>query len=496
MFFFIVRRLLVSIPILLASTFVMFFLVTISGDPLAEFRQSTDPNREQTMAAMRQRLDLDKPFTERYFEWITGIFRGDFGLNRDGQDVSVLLKQAVGTTLRLVIIATILSILLGIFVGVITAVRQYSVIDYGSTFAAFLFFSLPVFWLAVLLKEFGAIRFNDYLEQPGLSRNGIIALTLLTGLISAGLAGGKWRRRLIAGLGAGAVAVVALAIIDSTEWLTNPGFSPIAIAILAALAACLAAILFAPFSNTRVLVSALAAAAIGFVGSLLFSTWVDEMSWSRMGLLFLMTVGTGIATGAILGGEIDRRPAIQAGAVATFLVGIIVVVDRFLSAWEPGRTIATIGPRTPNLDAPFWETQVDYFGHQVLPSLALSLIGFAGFMRFTRSSMLETLGADYVRTAKAKGLPATQVILRHAFRTALIPVMTIIAISLGSIIDGAIITERVFAWKGMGSLFIEGLQQVDPYPVMGSLVVTSLAIVIMNAVADIMYAYLDPRIRQ
>ena len=116
-------------------------------------------------------------------------------------------------------------------------------------------------------------------------------------------------------------------------------------------------------------------------------------------------------------------------------------------------------------------------------------------MRFTRASMLETLESDYVRTAKAKGLPAMQVILRHAFRTALIPVMTVITISFATAIEGAVITERVFGWQGMGSLFIEGLNEVDPYPVMGFLVVASVSIVVMNAVADVLYAYLDPRIR-
>jgi peptide/nickel transport system permease protein len=220
------------------------------------------------------------------------------------------------------------------------------------------------------------------------------------------------------------------------------------------------------------------------------------MTWTRMLVLTVLTLGTGAAVGAIVGGEIDRVSAIRAGMTAAFMVGTIVSFDKFISAWKPGRTIGTIGPKTPNLDAPFWETMVDYAGHQVLPTMALALIGFATFMRFTRSSMLDTLKSDYVRTAKAKGLPATQVIMRHAFRTALIPVMTVVTISFATVIEGAVITERVFAWKGMGSLFIEGLQEVDPYPVMGFLVVTSISIVLLNAIADIMYAYLDPRIRQ
>ncbi len=496
MFFFILRRFLVSVPILLASSFVMFGLVTISGDPLAEFRQSTDPNAPQTMATMRRLLELDKPFAERYFDWLGGLFTGDFGLNRDGQEVSALLTQAMGTTFRLVIIATIASIVIGLFVGIITAVRQYSAIDYGSTFAAFLFFSLPVFWVAVLLKEFGAIRFNDYLERPGLSVLGIAIVTALSAAIVGGLAGGDWRRRGIAAGGAAAVTLIALVIIDATDWLMNPGLSLPAIIVLALLGGAFAALIYAPLENRPVLLSGVIAGVVGVIGSLVLDSWVQDMSWTRMFLLLVISLATGAAIGAVLGGEIDRRAAVQAGMTSTFIVGIVVVIDQFISAWEPGRTIATIGPRTPNLDAPFWPTMVDYAGHQVLPSLALALIGFATYMRFTRASMLETLESDYVRTAKAKGLPATQVIMRHAFRTALIPVMTVIAISFATIIEGAVITERVFAWQGMGSLFIEGLQEVDPYPVMGFLVVVSISIVLLNAVADIMYAYLDPRIRR
>lgn len=496
MFFFIVRRFLVSIPILLASSFLMYFLVTISGDPLAELRQSRDPNAEQTMAQLRITLELDKPFHERYFSWLTGLFRGDFGLNRDGQDVSALLGQAMGTTFRLIILATLASILLGLVVGIITAVRQYSAIDYTSTFAAFLFFSLPVFWLAVLLKEFGAIKFNDYLEQPGLSTAGIVILVVLGAVIAAGLAGGSRRRRIAVGGATGAVLAVSLVIIDVTDWLVNPGLSLIAIILLAAVAGALSAMIFAPLSNQNVLAAGLASAAAGVVGSTVVSSWIDDMSWLRLLVLLVVALGTGAAIGAALGGEIDRAAAIRAGMTAAFLVGTFVVFDRFISAWEPGRTIATIGPKTPNLDAPFWETMVDYAGHQVLPSLALALIGFATFMRFTRSSMLDTLKSDYVRTAKAKGLPATQVIMRHAFRTALIPVMTVVVISFATVIEGAVITERVFGWKGMGSLFIEGVAEVDPNPIMGFIVVTSVSIVLMNALADILYAYLDPRIRR
>jgi peptide/nickel transport system permease protein len=496
MFFFIVRRMLVSIPILLASSFVMFFLVTISGDPLADLRISTNPNRDQLIAARRQRLNLDESFISRYIDWLSGILRGDFGQNRDGQDVSALLGDAVVTTFRLVLLATLISIVLGIVVGIITAVRQYSIIDYSSTFAAFLFFSLPVFWLAVLLKEFGAIKFNDFLEAPGLSATGIVILSVLPAIFAYGLVRGEPRRRLAVGAITGLAFMVVLLIIDATDWMYNPGLSLGVVALLSLGAGVGAAALFAPLENRRVLAAGVLTALVGVVGSIVFNSWIEDPTWAQLTLLLFFSLVTGFVVGSAVGGEVDRRPAVSAGIWATLGVGLIVVVDQFISAWSPGRTIATIGPQSPNLEGPFWFRMIDYAGHQILPSLSLALIGFATFMRFTRSSMLETLKSDYVRTAKAKGLPGTQVIMRHAFRTALIPVMTVVTISIATIIEGAVITERVFAWKGMGSLFIEGLTNVDPYPVMGFLLITSIVIIFMNAVADIMYAYLDPRIRR
>jgi peptide/nickel transport system permease protein len=496
MIYFIVRRFIVSIPILWASSLLMFWLVTLSGDPLAELRQSTDPNREQTIAQLRASLELDKPFLERYLSWLSGLASGDFGLNREGQEVSVLLSQAAGTTFRLILLATLVSIVIGIVFGVVSAVRQYSAIDYGTTFSAFLFFALPVFWLAVLLKEFGAIRFNDYLENPGLSTTGIVALAVLVGLIVSSLVGGDRRRRLMLAIGAGVVAAVGLAWMDSAEWLGNPGLSAVALVIFGIIGAVAAASSFAPLSERRVLASAVGAALICVVISLFLDSWIANLNWVTLTLALVLAIVIGVALGAGLGGEIERSNAMRAGGLAGFVAFSIIGFDRFISAWSPGRTVATIGPKTPNFEGTFWPTLVDYAGHQVLPTIALALIGFATYSRFTRASMLETLNTDYVRTAKAKGLPATQVILRHAFRTALIPVMTVVAISFATMIEGAVITERVFGWSGMGALFIDGLNEVDPYPVMGFLVVVSVSIVLLNAVADIMYAFLDPRIRK
>ena len=109
--------------------------------------------------------------------------------------------------------------------------------------------------------------------------------------------------------------------------------------------------------------------------------------------------------------------------------------------------------------------------------------------------MLEVLNADYVRTARAKGLTERTVVLRHAFRNALIPITTLAAIDFGAVIAGAIITETVFGWKGMGVVFVQGVDKSDVYQVMGVFVVTAIAVLLFNLIADITYAVLDPRIR-
>ena len=130
-----------------------------------------------------------------------------------------------------------------------------------------------------------------------------------------------------------------------------------------------------------------------------------------------------------------------------------------------------------------------------LAMICLFAISFALYSRFQRGSMLDVLNSDYVRTAQAKGLSQTRVIFRHAFRNALIPVVTVAALNIGAVFSGAIITERVFNWQGMGTLIVNAVQTVEPWMVLGWLVVTAIFIILFNLIADILYAYLDPRIR-
>ena len=123
------------------------------------------------------------------------------------------------------------------------------------------------------------------------------------------------------------------------------------------------------------------------------------------------------------------------------------------------------------------------------------LISVATYTRYSRASMLEVLNQDYIRTARAKGLTERTVIVRHGFRNAMIPLATVVAIDIGAILGGAVITETVFEWNAMGRLFIEGLQTLDPNPVMGFFVVVAIFAIIANLLADLVYAVLDPRIR-
>ena len=137
----------------------------------------------------------------------------------------------------------------------------------------------------------------------------------------------------------------------------------------------------------------------------------------------------------------------------------------------------------------------DRIDHLILPAFVLSLLQLALFSRFMRSSMLEVMKTDYMRTAAAKGLPFRTILFRHGLKNALIPVVTVIALSMPSLIGGAIVTETIFAWPGMGRLFINALQQSDIPLLMGYLNLTAILVVFFNLIADVTYAWLDPRVK-
>jgi peptide/nickel transport system permease protein len=138
---------------------------------------------------------------------------------------------------------------------------------------------------------------------------------------------------------------------------------------------------------------------------------------------------------------------------------------------------------------------LDRAWHLALPVMVLMIASIATYSRYMRASMLEVVNSDYVRTARAKGLSEKRVTMKHAFRNALIPLVTLTALNFGALLGGAVVTETVFGLDGMGLYFIRALNAGDPYPVMAWLMVAATFIIIFNLIADIAYGYLDPRVR-
>ena len=316
---FVVRRLLSSFLVLLLSSVIVFTLVANSGNPLADLEGRNPPPPPSVIELRRTQLDLDKPVIERYGKWLTNFVQGDMGRTIDGREVQPLLWTRLKITLRMVVLAMALALTLAVTIGVFSAVRQYSIGDYAATFTGFLFLSMPVFWLALLMKLFLAIRLNDWLGDT---------------------------------------------------------------------------------------------------------------------------------------------------------------------------YVYTIGHQTPGVSS-----FRDAAGHMVLPIITLALVYYAGWMRFQRAAMLDVLNSDYLRLARAKGLRPMRVMGRHALRNALIPITTVVAIDFAEVLGGAVVTEQVFAWKGMGDMLISGIFSYDPNVVLAWLMVSAFMVVMFNLVADLLYGVLDPRIR-
>jgi peptide/nickel transport system permease protein len=293
--------------------------VSLAGDPRANLRQN--PRVSQlTLHNLEHQYHLDQSIPVRYWYWIQDVFTHKLGDSLITlQPIWPDITRTIGHTAQVVVLAEVIALVIGVAVGIFSAVRQYSVFDYFFTTLSFLGFAMPVFWLALLLQ----IVFVDiYL---------------------------KWHVRIF-----------------YTSGLNNHG----------------------------------------------------NAAWS-----------------------------------------------------------------------------IDRLQHIALPVIGLTVVSFALYSRFMRASMLDVINADYVRTARAKGVPEWRVIMRHVFRNALIPLVTVSALNLGALLGGAIVTETVFSLDGIGHYFVQKLGQLDVYALMAYLMVTSVVIIVFNLVADILYGYLDPRIR-
>jgi peptide/nickel transport system permease protein len=153
--------------------------------------------------------------------------------------------------------------------------------------------------------------------------------------------------------------------------------------------------------------------------------------------------------------------------------------------------LPTVGMFDPN----YGKTPLQVGLHLILPTFSMSLISFAAYSRYIRSTMLEVMNQDYIRTAKSKGLPKHSIIFIHALKNASLPIVTVVGLDLPLLLGGALVTEQIFAWPGMGRLFLDHLARVDISVVMGILMMIAVAVVLFQIITDVVYAWLDPRIR-
>jgi peptide/nickel transport system permease protein len=503
------RRISIAVLILFGSTFITYNLQAYAGDPLAQYRESQEKNKEFLIKRLTEELHLDVPPPARYFMWlkgVLGIFTGeaDFGMTRTKIQVIEQVSEAIPTTVRLVAVSTVLAIVLGITFGVLSAIRQYSRLDYSLTFVSFLLFSLPIFWIAVLLKEFLAIRFNTFLVEPvidfwwSLGTAGVLAF-LLTGFVS-----GSRKRVLITWSTSFVIFTALLNAISATQWLKNPSIGIIPIGLLGIGIAFGMTYVFTGLSNRKALGAAFTA--VGFSVGMYYPFNMLAEANTNYGvvtaLAVLMLVGSYFI--GYFFTKVDKGPVIRVAMLTATFTSLLTIIDRFMQTWKPyydnpavdGRPIQTQGPSNILLETnDFWISNLDLLTHILLPTTALTLLSFAGYLRYSRGSLLEVLGMDYIRTARAKGVPEREVILRHALRNAMIPLTTLIAFDIAGILGGAIITEAVFGWRGMGSLFNEAIQGQDLNLLMGTFSITAFLAVMATLAADLIYSSLDPRIR-
>lgn len=227
----------------------------------------------------------------------------------------------------------------------------------------------------------------------------------------------------------------------------------------------------------------------------------------------LLSLTTGIPLG-MLAAVNRERPIDQAARVTSlvgvstpvFWLGLIAIVIFYAHlGWAPapGRLSPTITP--PHFVTGFllvdavlghrWDAAADWLAHLVLPAAVLSAYSVGIVTRMMRGSMLEVLGEEYVRTARAKGVTRWAVVVRHAARNALIPIITIVGLSFGGLLSGAVVTETVFSWPGLGLYAFSSATSLDFPAIMGSGIIVASVYVIVNLVVDVAYAFFDPRIR-
>ncbi len=233
---------------------------------------------------------------------------------------------------------------------------------------------------------------------------------------------------------------------------------------------------------------------------------VADLILDRLGptvLLVLTALLSAIVLGTLLGVLVSRKPdSIGSGAVTVlslvgysmpvFWTGILLVI-LFGKVWPVMPIAGMRDVRAMGGDT--WSTALDVAHHLVLPALTLGIVYLAQYSRLARASMLEVLGSDYIRTARAKGLSDRMVTFKHALRNALMPIVTIAGLQFGNLISGAVLVETVFSWPGLGTLALDAILGRDYPTLLGVLTFSAILVIVANLLTDLSYRWIDPRLR-
>jgi peptide/nickel transport system permease protein len=238
---------------------------------------------------------------------------------------------------------------------------------------------------------------------------------------------------------------------------------------------------------------------IDIIGETLWPTLI--LAGATLVLIFVLGVLTGVLQAVRQHRAVDRILSIVSlffYSMPSFWLGLMLMLLFALKAHEWGLPFALPPTGMMSVDYEFMslgEQIVDRLRHLVLPVMTLSLVMAAGIARYTRGQMLEVIRQDYIRTARAKGLPERQVVLKHALRNSLLPVITLLGLYLPLLFSGSVFVEVIFSWPGMGRVIVDAIFQRDYPLVMATSFIFAVVVVLGSLVADILYAVADPRIR-
>jgi peptide/nickel transport system permease protein len=253
-----------------------------------------------------------------------------------------------------------------------------------------------------------------------------------------------------------------------------------------------------------------AGAVRGDFGTTIAGQPVSQELWRRIGVsLRLLVLGsvTGTVIGVVVGAWGAIRQYRMSDRVITVLSLLVisappfVIANLLILAALPVNSILGVqvfeytGETSPDAMGGWWSQFVDRVQHLVLPTLTLALGAIAGFSRYQRNAMLDVLGQDFIRTARAKGLTRRRALFKHGLRTALIPMATLFAYGIAGLVTGAVFTEKIFGWHGMGEWFVQGVSTQDTNIVAAITVFSGVAVLLAGLLSDVIYAALDPRVR-